>query len=160
MLEMVNVKTLEALLKARGWTRAELARRVGVSRQAVSLWFREAEANIQSRHLIPLSRALGVPVDDLTEPLPCFEAGIHAQLLATLLWDRVYPDLDDLAVALIAGEPRALGRFVEVHGLYSAEATLGAVAWDRFPTYKRYIHPVRRLELETLWEWHEGQKAA
>ena len=41
---MVNVRTLEALLKARGWNRAELARRVGVSRQAVSLWFRAQEA--------------------------------------------------------------------------------------------------------------------
>ena len=157
---MVNVRTLGALLKARGWTQAELARRVGVSRQAVSLWFRGEEANLQSRHLIPLGRALGVSVEDLAQTLPCFEPETHAQLRATLLWDRAYPDLDDFAVALNAGDPRALGRFVEVYGLFAAEATLGAFVWEDFPNYKQHIHPARRLELETLWAWHESPKAA
>ena len=125
---MVNVRTLAAFLKARGWSRAELARRIGVSRQAVSLWFRGDEA--------------------------------HAQLRATLLWDRAYPDLDDFAVALHARDPRALGRFVEVYGLFAAEVTLGSFVWGEFPNYKRHIHPVRRRELETLWAWHESRKAA
>jgi transcriptional regulator with XRE-family HTH domain len=156
----MNVRTLQALLKARGWTRAELARRVGVSRQAVSLWFREEEANLQSRHLIRLSQVLGVSVEELAKPLPCFEPETHAKLRATLLWDRVFPDLDDLAVALNERDPRALGRFVEVYGLFAAEATLGSFVWIEFPNYKRYIQPVRRTELETLWLWHESQKAA
>ena len=155
------VRTIEALLKARGWTRAELARRVGVSRQAVSLWFRGKEANLQGRHLIRLSQVLGVPVEELAKPLPCFnEPETHAQLRATLLWDRVYPDLDDLAVALNARDPRALGRFVEVYGLFGAEATLGSFVWKDFPSYKRHIHPGRRSDLETLWAWHESRKAA
>jgi transcriptional regulator with XRE-family HTH domain len=157
---MVNVRTLEALLKARGWTGAALARRVGVSRQAVSLWFRGEEANLQGRHLIRLSQVLGVSVEDLAKPLPCFEPETHAQLRATLLWDRAYPDLDDFAVAVNARDPRALGRFVEVYGLFAAEATLGAFVWEDFPNYKQHIHPARRLELETLWAWHESQKAA
>jgi len=156
----MNVRTLQALLKARGWTRAELARRVGVSRQAVSLWFRGEEANLQSRHLIRLSQVLGVSVEELAKPLPCFEPETHAQLRATLLWDRVFPDLDDLAVALNDRDPRALGRFVEVYGLFAAEATLGSFVWIEFPNYKRHIQPVRRSELETLWVWHESQKAA
>lgn len=157
---MLNVRTLVALLKARGWTRAELARRVGVSRQAVSLWFGGEEANLQGKHLIRVSEVLGVSVEELAKPLPCFEPEIHAQLRATLLWDRLFPDLDDFAVALSAGDPRALGRFVEVYGLYAAEATLGSLVWRDFPNYKRYIHPARRRELETLWAWHENQKAA
>ncbi len=152
---MVNVRTLKALLKARGWTRAEVARRVGVSRQAVSLWFRGEEANLQGRHLIPLSQALSVSVEDLAKLLPCFEPETHAQLRATLLWDRAYPDLDDFAVALNAGDPRALGRFVEVYGLFAAEATLGAFVWGDFPNYKQHIHPARRLGLETLWARRE-----
>ena len=156
----MNVRTLDALRKTRGWTRAELARRVVVSRQAVSLWFREEEANLQSRHLIRLGEALGVPVEELTRPLPCFDPATHAELRATLLWDRLFPDLDDLAVALNAGDPRALGRFVEVYGLFAAETTLGSRIWSEFPKYKRHIHPVRRRELETLWVWHEGRKAA
>lgn len=93
-------------------------------------------------------------------PLPCFEPQIHARLLATLLWDRAYPDLDDFALALNAGDPRAVGRFVEVYGLFAAEATLGSRVWDEFPEYKRHIHPGRRLELETLWAWNESRKAA
>ena len=156
----MNVRTLEALLKARAWTRAELARRVGVSRQAVSLWFRGQEANLQSRRLIRVSQALGVSVEDLVHPLPCFEPEAHARLRATLLWDRAYPDLDDFAVALNARDPRALGRFVEVYGLFAAEASLGSFVWGEFPNYKRHIHPTRRLELETLWAWHENRKAA
>jgi transcriptional regulator with XRE-family HTH domain len=151
---------LEAYLKARGWTQAELARRVGVSRQAVSLWLRGNEANLQGRHLIRLSQVLGVSVEELASPLPCFEPGIHAQLRATLLWDRLFPDIDDFAVALNARDPRALGRFVEVYGLFAAEATLGSFVWSEFPSYKRYIHPARRLELETLWAWNESRKAA
>ena len=157
---MVNVKTLGALLKARGWSRAELARRIGLSRQAVSLWFRSEEANLQGRHLLRLGRVLGVAVEELAMPLPCFDAQTHAQLLATLLWDRVYPDLDDFALALNAGDPRAVGRFVEVYGLFAAEATLGSSVWGEFPEYKRHVHPARRLELETLWVWHESPKAA
>ena len=156
----MNVRTLEALLKARGWTRAELARRVGLSRQAVSLWFRRKEANLHGRNLIRLGRVLGVPVEDLAGPLPCFEPETRARLRAALLWDRMFPDLDDLAVALHAGDPGALGRFVEVYGLYAAEATLGASVWRGFPDYKRHIHPARRADLERLWAWHESRSAA
>jgi hypothetical protein len=107
-----------------------------------------------------LSQVLGLPVEELAKPLPCFEPETHAQIRATLLWDRLYPDLDDLALALNARDPRALGRFVEVHGLFAAEATLGSFVWSEFPNYKRHIHPARRVELETLWVWHEGRKAA
>lgn len=156
----MHVRTLEALLKIRGLSRAELARRVGISRQAVSLWFRQEEVNLQSRHLLRLGEVLGVPVEDLAKPLPCFEPETLGALRATLLWDRLYPDLDDFAVALTTFDPRAIGRFVEVYGLYAAEKTLGASVWQDFPTYKRYIHPARRRELETLWAWHATPKAA
>jgi hypothetical protein len=110
--------------------------------------------------LIRLSQVLGVPVEDLTRPLPCFDPENHAQMRATLLWDRAFPDLDDLALALDAGDPRALGRLVQVYGLFASEATVGDVVWREFPNYKRHIHPVRRRELETLWAWHESRKAA
>ena len=157
---MVDVRALKAFLKARSWTRAELARRVGVSRQAVSLWFRGDEANLQGKHLIRLSQVLSVPVEKLAKPLPCFEPETHSRLRANLLWDRLYPDLDDFAIALNANDPRAVGRFVEVYGLFAAEATLGAFVWRDFPSYKQHIHPARRRELETLWDWRESPKAA
>lgn len=160
MLPMIRTRTLEAFLKARGWSQAELARRVGVSRQAVSRWFRGDRANLQGRHLIRLAEVLGVSVEVLAGALPCFEPETHRRLRAALLWDRLYPDLDDFAVALNAGDARATARFVEVYGLYAAEAALGTVAWDAFPDYKRYLPPVRRSELETLWTWHESRTAA
>lgn len=147
-------------MKARGWSRSELARRVGVSRQAVSLWLRGAEANLKGRHLVKLSEMLGVPVEQLAKPLPCLDPETRTRLRATLLWDYLFPDVDDLAVALNARDPRALGRFVQVYGLYAAEAALGPFIWDAFPDYKRFIHTVRRRQLETLWSWHHGQRAA
>ena len=157
---MMNAQTVRALLKARGWSQSELARQVGVSRQAVSLWFQQEEVDLKSRHLIRLGRVLGSPVEDLTESLPCFDPEIHARIRTTLLWDRLYPDLDDFAVALNSGDPRALARFVEVYGLFAAEKTLGPMAWTMFPDYRRFIHPGRRRELETLWEWHRNRPAA
>jgi transcriptional regulator with XRE-family HTH domain len=147
-------------MKARGWSQAELARRVGISRQAVSLWFRGEAANVHGKHLLRLSEVLAVPVEELARPLPCFEPETHDRLRATLLWDRLYPDLDDFAVAVNARDPRALARFVEVYGLFAAEVTLGQHVWDDFPDYERHIHPARRRELETLWSWHESRTAA
>ena len=156
----MQVRTLEALLKARGVSQSELARRVGVSRQAVSLWFQQEDANLQSRHLLRVSEVLGVPVEELVRPLPCFEPNVHARLRAALLWDRLYPDLDDFAIALNASDPRAVGRFVEVYGLYAAQKTLGKSVWKSFPQCKKHIHPARRRELEALSAWHESRKAA
>lgn len=151
---------MDSFRKARGWSRSELARQVGVSRQAASLWFRSCEANLHSLHLIRLSQALGVPMEELTRPLPCFDPDTYARLHAVLLWDHLFPELDDLALALRTGDPRALGRYVEVYGLYAAELTLGTRVWSGFPGYARYIHPARRRDLEVLWAWHEARTTA
>ncbi len=79
---------------------------------------------------------------------------------ALVLWDHLYPDVEEFAIAVKAGEPKAVARFVQVFGLYAAESVLGPAAWLSFPEYKRHIHPVRRQELETLWTWHETRTAA
>lgn len=157
---MLNVATLEAFMKARGWSRSELARRVGVSRQAVSLWFRGPEAHLKGRHLVKLSEVLGVSVEQLSRSLPCLDPETRTRLRATLLWDHLFPDVDDLVVALNAKDPRALGRFVEVYGLYAAESALGPFVWDAFPDYERFIHTARRRQLEILWSWHRDRRAA
>ncbi len=151
-------RTLNAYLKAKGWSRSELSRRVGVSRQAVSLWFKSTEASLRSGHLRRVSEALGVPMEDLVRPLPGF-GGDHAQLRATFLWDHLYPDLDDFAIAVNRWEPEAVGRLVQVSGLYVAERLLGRAVWRRFPDYERYLHPARRQQLESLVRWRTGQIA-
>jgi transcriptional regulator with XRE-family HTH domain len=153
--------TLRAYLKARGISQSELARRVGVSRQAVSLWLqKDGQVNLQGRHLIRVSRALGLAAEKLVQALPCFEPEVHDRLRATLLWDLLYPDLDDFAIALNRKDPRAMARLVEVYGLYAAEKIVGGTVWREFPDYKRYIHPARRQQLEALREWHENRTAA
>ena len=157
---MLHTETLAALLKARGWSRSELARRIGVSRQAVSLWFRQAPTvGVRSDHLHAVSRALGVPVEVLAGPLPAL-AGDDGSVRAALLWDGLYPDLVDFALAAGRFEPKAVGRLVEVYGLYAAAKTLGARVWSRFDDFKRFIHPARRRPLEALVEWRRNRTAA
>lgn len=156
----MNVETLTALLKARGWTQAELARRIGVSRQAVSLWFRTGgTVRVRGEHLIRVSRALSVSVEDLVQPLPALGEEAEAERIA-LLWDGLYPDLVDFAIAAGRFEPKAVGRLVEVFGLYAAARILGPSVWKKFDDFKRFIHPARRRQLETLVEWRRNRTAA
>lgn len=135
-------------------SQAELARRVGVSRQAVSLWLRESEdVVLRSDNLLRIAKALGVPVERLARALPCFEPEEHERLRASLLWDGLFGDLDDLAIALERGDPRAIARVVQVHGLYAAEKVVGPSVWDDLSRYARYLHPARRRQLEALRQW-------
>ena len=153
----MDVRRLRAHLKAKGWSQAELARRVGVSRQAVSQWLSgSGSAGMRASHLMKVSEALAVPIQDLTRPLPCFDES-HDRLMATLLWDWIYPDLDDLAIAVGRWEPRAVARLVEVYGLYASARIIGQGVWRRFPSFSQFIHPVRRRQLEALAEWKRNR---
>ena len=154
----MNTRTLVAHIKARGWSQSELARRVGVSRQAVSLWFRSEEALVKSSHLLKVSEAVGVGAESLARPLPGFGED-HDRLKAAFLWDHLYPDLDDFAIAVVAWKPEAVARLVQISGLYVVERLLGVAVWRRFDEYKRYLHPVRRQQLEGLIQWRTSQTA-
>ena len=150
----MDAQTLRGHMKARGISQSELARHVGVSRQAVSLWLRRTgQVNVQSQHLLRVSSALGVSAEELMETLPCYEPHRHDGLRTRYLWDRLYSDIDDFAIALNRNEPKAVARLVEVEGLYGAEKVLGAGVWEQFEDYKRHIHPARRLQLEVLCAW-------
>ena len=141
-------------------SQAELARRVGVSRQAVSRWFQKVgQASLRSPHFLRLADALDAPVEELAQPLPCLGRE-GARLRATLLWDGLCPDLDDFAIAVNRGDPGAIARLLEVYGLYSTAKMIGDRVWDDFPRYARYLHPERRRQLESLFEWHRGRTAS
>lgn len=126
----------------------------GISRQAVSSWFRQGrtEIDVRASHLQRLSRALGVSMDELSLPLPCLQSPEQrAALGAGLLWDRLYPDVGSFAAALVRGEGRAVARLVEVYGLFLSARMLGRSVWVCFPQYKKYLPPVLRRQLEELW---------
>lgn len=78
---------------------------------------------------------------------------------ASLLWDGLYPDLADFAIAVNKGDPRAIARLLEVHGLYPTAKVIGDRVWTDFPRYARYIHPARRRQLETLYRWRRRRTA-
>lgn len=132
----------------------------GVTRQAVSHWFRSSpnsEISIRTPHLKRISEGLRISAEDLLHPLPVLgDAQLTEQYEAALLWDRLYPGLGDFGVALVRGEWPALARLVQVYGLYQARKIAGPKVWDRFPDYKRHIRPVRREQLERVWQLHRN----
>jgi len=141
-------------MRAKGWTQSELARQVGVSRQAVSLWLQRDHVTVRSEHLLGVGAALGVSAESLARPLPGYGHD-RARLRGALLWDRLYVDLADFAIAVNRWEPAAVARLVQVCGLYAAERAVGVRAWRTFDSYKHLIHPVRRRQLETLVRWRK-----
>lgn len=151
----MNIRTLQLISRTRGLSQSDLARMSGVSRQAVSLWFKHPDrsgANLRSGTFWNLCRGLHVRMEELMEPLPCTEPATRETLSASLLWDRLYPDLEDFAIALARLEGKALARLVQTYGLFASEKIAGPAVWDRFPEYRSLILPVRRDELERVWE--------
>lgn len=159
----MNLATLNTLARARGLNHSELARLCGVSRQAVHKWFASNSLNpehdgerivdVRSSHLERLAAGLEVSADVLLRPLPGLTANERRELRVSLLWDRLYPDLDQFLSAIVRHEPRALARLVEAFGLYRAEKIIGRTALRNFPSFARYIPPARREGLLQLWHW-------
>ena len=150
----MNIPTLQLISKTKGLSQSDLARMSGVSRQAVSLWFKHPDgsgANLRSGTFWNLCQGLQVRMEELMEPLPCTEPATREPLMASLLWDRLYPDLEDFAIALARLEAKALARLVQSYGLFASEKIAGPAVWDRFPEYRNLILPVRREELERVW---------
>ena len=158
-LKAVNLATLKTIARRKGTNQSELARLTGVSRQAVSKWYRHEHGDVQIRstHLKALASGLGVPSDVLLDDLVGLNLADREELEAGLLWDHAYPDLDAFLIALLDGERRALGRLVEAFGLFESAMLLGKSVWARFPEYERYIHPARRRGLEHVWQWRRNR---
>ena len=153
----MNTVTVKALADSRGLNQSDIARLAGVSRQRVSQWFhstgRGAPVSLRSGNLKALADGLEVSVDELLSPLPLLEEPAKAQReTAKLLWDRLYPDLAHFAIDVGRGRSQAVARLVQVYGLYAAARMAGKSVWKNFPKYRKYIHPVRRKELELLWQ--------
>lgn len=157
----MNIQTLKAFAALKHLTQSDLARFAGVSRQSVSLWFQGASSgftNIKTKHLLAVANALGVSADDLLRPLPLLdnESAMNRET-TKLLWDKLYPDIVSLVVAALEGKRDAVARFVQIYGLYSSAKLFGPSIWREFPRYKKYIKPIRRGELEKLWQFKQIQ---
>lgn len=145
------LQALKNIMKARGLRKADVARMAGVSRAAVTRWFRLAArqkgwVNVESKTLGQLKQTLNVSPDLLME--------VHTDLAAfqtRFLWDHLYPDMEAFVEGVIRKQLPALARLVEVLGFHEAGKIVGAVVFRRFSQYKKFIKPVRRKELEPLW---------
>ena len=154
----MDQNTLKTVLCAKGLNQSELARRVGLSRQAVSLWFKKIPddrprwVELRSSHLSALARKLGLSIDLLTRPLPGLSAKERQRLTTELLWDHLFKDLDAFLIALAQENNRALARLVEKRGLFEAAQIAGPGVWKKFANYCKYLPPRKRANLEKLCE--------
>jgi transcriptional regulator with XRE-family HTH domain len=160
----MNAQSLMAIMKLRDICQSDLARMIGVSRQAVSLWFKAPdgiELNVRTPHLRKLASALQINAEDLLQPLPLLDdAEVTRRYETTFLWDRLYSSLADFTIALVRSESAALARLVQVFGIYKASKIAGPKIWNQFPKYKQQIRPIRREQVERIWKLHENLKSS
>lgn len=144
------LQKLKNIMISRELCQADLARMAGVSRAAVTKWFsgkmEKDWVNVETKSVFELSRSLGVSPEIFFEANPSL-----SPLTTTFLWDHLYADMESFLCAALRGELRALGRLVEILGLYEAMHVVGKKAITRFEKYKRYLPPARRKGLEALW---------
>jgi hypothetical protein len=113
----------------------------------------DANIGISAQHLKSLARTFGVTADTMLHPLPVLDNNKTAAVeTAKLLWDRLYPDLESFAVAVLTGSLPAIARLVQIYGLYASAKMAGDIVWGSFPDYKKLIHPGRRGDLERIWK--------
>lgn len=160
----MNPTTVKLIAELKGLNQSDLARMVGITRQCVSLWFSHtsnASINIETKNLRKLADALRVDIKEIIAPLPCTDNPDLLQREETKLnWDLLYPDVLCLATAAARGELVAVARFVQEYGFFTSAKLMGKRIWSMFPEYKRFIKPVRRNELEQVWELVQSRKTA
>ncbi len=156
----MNIEALEIIKKLRGLNSSKIARMAGVSRQAVSLWSKEADrsggypfANVRSATVVKLVESLGIGADRLLSSMKHQENKRYMRdFEIEFNWDKSFPSFTDFVVELLKGDLKALSRFVQTIGLFEASAILGKSIWKRFSLYKRFMHPKRREQCERIWK--------
>lgn len=151
------LQVLKNIINSRSLHKADVARLAGVSRAAVTKWFREVRpdgsVNIESRTLFQLASGLGVSVERLVKPTPDL-----TPYRSEFLWDSLYPSMEDFVQALIRNQLPALARLVQEIGFSEAKHIVGKKAILQFPQYKKYIKPIRREQLEILWPLYVSRR--
>jgi len=149
----MDIVKLRLLLKLKRLTQASFAKKIGVSRQAVSKWFQSKTfIPMNTKHLQKISHVFGVNVNELMQSLPFFQNHtLIEQMRSEFLWDYLYPTFEDFILALTRFHYPAVARLVECRGLFYTYRILGNKVWKEFTSYKLNIHPIRRQECERLW---------
>ena len=92
----MNLETVMTLIKIRGFSPAELARRSGISRQTLTAWKQKVlkqgnpYINLFSETQKRVAQALGVSNEDLDQSIEIISDPKKRQILETeLLWDKL-----------------------------------------------------------------------
>lgn len=144
------LQVLKNISFKRRLSRADLSRLAGVSRAAVTQWFKKGEktgwVNVESKTLLQLAQALQInPSQFLEERVPL------ANFETRFLWDRLYPSMESFVQALNHRRLPAIARLVQEVGFHDSKKILGQIIVKKFDQYKKFIKPIRRKELEILW---------
>lgn len=145
------LQVLKNIMVSKGLNRADVAKLAGVSRAAVSKWFRQGEetgvVNVETKTIFELARTLKLPPDLFLkerENLSAYET--------EFLWDRLYPDMEHFLKAVAEERLPALARLVQVLGFHQAKIVAGKKVVTLFDKYEKFIHPTRRRALEAIWQ--------
>lgn len=147
---------LKSLLKIKGWRPAELAYRAGISRAAVSRWYRQGEkdgvVNVETRTLVQVAAAFGLSAAVFFE-----KRALLAPHRTRFLWDGLYADMEGFVKALAEDRQVSVARLVQVLGLAEARKIMGKKIVTGFASYKKFIKPARRRQLEIIWPLYDSQ---
>ncbi|HPI39976.1 MAG TPA: helix-turn-helix transcriptional regulator [Pseudobdellovibrionaceae bacterium] len=158
----MNANTLFSYIEIKGIRPAQLARRVGISRQTLSEWKKKSKTNsninIYSQTQEKLAFELGLRYEDLNRAIEVLEnKNLRKEIETELFWDKLYKNIESFSSAVIRGQPEALARLVQVYGLYASAKIAGNQIWDKFHLYKNKIHPAYRKQAEVLWKLAQSQ---
>ena len=144
------IQIVKHIMKIRKINKAEIAKLAGISRAAVTKWFSQEGkndwVNVETKTIIQLAEHLHLSPEIFLQKRVNLDRMSHR-----FLWDSLYPDMESFIEALSKHELPALARLVQVLGFREAKDVVGKSVLELFPKYKRFIKPMRRKELETLW---------
>lgn len=143
------LQQLKNLMVSRDLNQTAIAAMAGVTRASVSKWFKDATTdwvNVETRTVIQLAHSLKLSPAHFLTPNENLE-----KYQTRYLWDSLYPNMELFLKAVRKKKPVALARLVQVAGFRSAISIIGKSIVKNFKGYAKFIHPVRRRELELLW---------
>ena len=149
------LQTLKNLMISKNSNAAEVAKRAGMSRAAVSKWFQQngEVINVETKTLFHLAESFGISPAEFVQPISSLSA-----YKTLFLWDQLYPSMESFIAELRENRLPAIARLVQVLGFHQASRVLGTKILKWFPRYKKFIKPKRRAELEILWPLYHSQK--